>query len=773
MENIEKFLASLPLFKTFSSEKLNELIKKCPLKSFAPREVIIPFGQPGRFLAIVLEGQAEALIAKKTGERIRLGLLKPGDILGEASLLTGEPTNADVIALEHCLLFLISHEIFSTHIAVNPGAVRVMAKTITDRLRSRQQNEEERIRVQDAWENRTDPYGLSLVTEKGQKILVINYGSSSLKFSFFDTVDEGNNSEGMVQRIGLENSVLSSSTRKGKVRKEMGKVGYEAALRSVVEVLTDKDQGVIKDIKELSAVGHRVVHGGEKYGRPVVIDEEVVADIERYARLAPLHNPPNLMAIKECLRLMPEVPQVAVFDTGFHQKMPPHAYLYGLPYDFYREDGIRRYGFHGISHKYVALRAAAFLKRNFREMKIISCHLGNGASVCAIDHGLSMDTSMGLTPLEGLIMGTRCGDLDPAAVLHLHREKGLPLEEIDKILNRQSGLLGLSGISSDMREIEAEANKGDERALTAVNAFCYRIRKYVGAYTAAIGGFDVLVFTGGIGEGSAWVRGLACQGLSSMGIRVDTIRNKTVSPGRGEVADISDEHSQVKVLVVPTDEGRMIARDTIQALGYQAMAQAMSRREDKKIPIEVSAHHVHLSKDVMDVLFGPGCELTPRSDLSQPGQFACQETINLVGPKGRVERIRVLGPMREKSQVEISMTEEFKLGIKAPIRASGDLAGSPGTTLEGPQGTCCIPEGVICSFRHIHMSPEDALSFGIKDRDIVSIKVEGERTLIFGDVLVRVHPDFRLSMHIDTDEANAADIQTGKEGVLVGVEERR
>jgi acetate kinase len=773
MENIEKFLASLPLFKAFSSEKLNELIKKCPLKSFAPQEVIIPFGQPGRFLAIVLEGQAEASITKKTGERTRLGLLKPGDFLGEASLLTGEPTNADVIALEHCKLFLISHEMFSAYIAVNPGAVRVMAKAITDRLRSRQQNEEERNRVQDAWENRTDPYGLSLVTEKGQKILVINCGSSSLKFSFFDTVEEGNNSEGMVERIGLENSVLSSSTRKGKVRKEMGKVGYETALRAVVGVLTDKDQGVVKDIKELSAVGHRVVHGGEKYGRPVVIDEEVVADIERYARLAPLHNPPNLMAIKECLRLMPGVPQVAVFDTGFHQKMPPHAYLYGLPYDFYREDGIRRYGFHGISHKYVALRAAAFLKRNFRELKIISCHLGNGASVCAIDHGLSVDTSMGLTPLEGLIMGTRCGDLDPAAVLHLHREKGLPLEEIDKILNRQSGLLGLSGISSDMREIEAEANKGDERALTAVNAFCYRIRKYVGAYIAAIGGPDVLVFTGGIGEGSAWVRGLACQGLSSMGIRVDTIRNKTVLPGRGEVADISDEHSQVKVLVVPTDEGRMIARDTIQALGYQAMAQAISRREDKKIPIEVSAHHVHLSKDVMDVLFGPGSELSRRSDLSQPGQFACQETINLIGPKGRVERIRVLGPLREKSQVEISMTEEFKLGIKAPIRASGDLAGSPGTTLEGPRGTYRLPEGVICSFRHIHMSPEDALAFGLKDRDMVSVKVEGERTLVFGDVLVRVHPDFRLSMHIDTDEANAANIQTGKEGVLVGVEERR
>ncbi len=773
MDNLEKFLATLPLFKAFSPEKLDELIKICPQKDFAPQEVIIPYGQPGRFLAIVLEGQAEASVTKKTGERVRLGLLKPGDFLGEASLLTGEPTNADVIALEHCRLFLISHEIFSSHIAVNPGAVRIMAKTITDRLRSRQQNEEERSRVQEAWANRTDPYGLSLVTERAQKVLVINCGSSSLKFNYFDTADGRKNAEGMVERIGLETSILSSSTRKGKFRKEMGRVGYEEALRYVVEFLTDKDKGVIRDVHELSAVGHRVVHGGEKYDRPVVINEKVVAEIEKCSRVAPLHNPPNAMAIKECLRLMPGVPQVAVFDTGFHQKMPPHAFLYGLPYDFYREDGIRRYGFHGISHKYVSLQAAAFLKRSFRELKIISCHLGNGASICAIDHGLSMDTSMGLTPLEGLIMGTRCGDLDPATVLHLQREKGLSIEEIDTLLNRRSGLLGLSGISSDMREIEAEANKGNDRALLAVNAFCYRIRKYVGAYTAAIGGLDVLVFTGGIGEGSAWVRGLTCQGLSSMGIRVDTIRNKTVSPGRGEVADISDEQSQVKILVVPTDEGRMIARETIQTLGYHAMTQAISKREEKKIPIEVSAHHVHLSRDTMDVLFGPGCELTHRSDLSQPGQFACQETINLIGPKGRVERIRVLGPLREKSQVEISMTEEFKLGIKAPIRASGDLAGSPATTLEGPKGTCRIPEGVICSFRHIHMSPEDALAFGLKDRDMVSVKVEGERTLIFGDVLVRVHPDFRLSMHIDTDEANAADIQTGKEGILVGVQERR
>jgi acetate kinase len=254
---------------------------------------------------------------------------------------------------------------------------------------------------------------------------------------------------------------------------------------------------------------------------------------------------------------------------------------------------------------------------------------------------------------------------------------------------------------------------------------------------------------------------------------VDLIKNKTVSFDLGGVADISDDHSQVNVLVIPTDEGRMIARETIRTLGFQAVSRVIKSQEKKKIPIEVSAHHVHLAQQETEALFGPGGELTHRSDLSQPGQFACEETVNLVGPKGRVERVRILGPERKESQVEISMTEEFKLGIKAPIRASGALEGSPGITLEGPKGKSTLSQGVICSFRHIHMSPEDALSFGLKDRDIVKIEVQGKRTLTFGDVLVRIHPDFRLSMHIDTDEANAANIRTGMEGTLVGIQDRR
>jgi acetate kinase len=773
MEKILQFIAKLPLFEGFSAKTLEELIDNCYFRSYVPGETIIQMGQRGRFLGIMVRGEAEAFIPSRSGKRIKIGEIKQGSFLGEISLLTGEPTNADVVAVKACELLMIPPDSFTKYIAINPQAVSVMAKAITERLRARQNNEEEQMRVESAWKSVPDPYGLGLTAQIRKRILVINCGSSSLKYNYFDTERPSENSAGIVERIGLEKARIVSKRGSEKKIRELGRIGYEEAFKSVIDSLTDPEKGIIEDMGKIDAVGHRVVHGGEKYRHPVVIDEDVIKDIDEFSRLAPLHNPPNLMAIEESIRLMPEVPQVAVFDTGFHQKMPRHAHLYGLPFEYYEEDQIRRYGFHGISHNYVALQSAAYLKRNFREMKIISCHLGNGASVCAVDHGRSVDTTMGLTPLEGLVMGTRCGDADPSIAIHLLREKGLSLDRVDEILNRESGLKGLSGISSDFREIEEEANKGDERALTAIHVFCYRIRKYIGAYTAALGGVDAVVFTGGIGEGSAWVRGLSCQGLETMGIHLDTFMNKKTPDSSDEIREISEEDSPSKVLVIPTDEGRMIARETLRALEHEGASELIKIKKERKIPLEVSAHHVHLSKDDIHTLFGPGKALTHRSDLSQPGQFACEETVNLIGPKGRVERVRVLGPARRETQVEISMTEEFKLGVKAPIRASGVLKGSPGITLEGPAGKARIPHGVVCSLRHIHMSPEDALSFGVRDRDIVSVHVEGERKLIFGDVLVRVHPDFRLSMHIDTDEANAANIQTGMSGILVGVQDRR
>lgn len=772
MEHIDVFLKKLPLFETFSSNELQELIKRSQLKTFNPYEIMIKFGQPGSFLGVLLTGEAEAVVTRKTGERQRLGLIEPGDLLGEMSLLTGEPTSADVIALEKCEILLIPQEAFSTSLAVNPAAIKVIARTMSERLKNRQQDEKAEALLEEARQSVPDPYGLRLSTATPMKILIINCGSSSLKYGYFDTQQEANNVEGIVERIGLENTRMTFSSKKNKISRELGSIDHSGALGAMAEMLTDHDKGVINDLNELTVVGHRVVHGGDKYSNAVIINKEVIEDIDKNSNLAPLHNPLNLMGIKEAMKLMPKVPQVAVFDTGFHQNMPPHAYLYGLPYDFYEQERIRKYGFHGISHNYVALQAAAHLKRNFRQMKIISCHLGAGASISAIDHGRSVDTTMGLTPLEGLIMGTRCGDIDPSIVIHLCQEKGLSIEEVDRILNRESGLKGLSGISSDFQELEEAASKGNARALLTIHTFCYRIRKYIGAYMATLGGADALVFTGGIGKGSAWVRSLACQGLSYMGIEVEDVLNRTASPSPREVVDIASEDSLVRVLVIPTDEERMIAREAINTLSNQNTAQIIKNQRDKNIPIEVSAHHVHLSRRDVDILFGPRYELTKRSELSQPGQFACEETLNLLGPKGKVERVRILGPLRKESQVEISMTEEFILGITAPIRASGDLEGSPGIMLEGQQGSCEIANGVILALRHIHMTPEDALSFGLRDKDIVRVRIEGKRTLTFEDVLVRVDPSYRLSMHIDTDEANAAGITTGMVGHLVTIEAR-
>jgi acetate kinase len=783
MEHAEKFLKTLPLFKSFSEADLEKLMGKSRIKTFATGEAIIKFSQPGTFMGVILSGEAEAVVSGKSGKPHRIGLLKQGDFMGEISLLTGEPTIADVVALSETEVLLIPQEVFSSLLAVNPDALRLIAKSLSERLKIRQQDEESQSRLEKAWKNIPDPYGLDLSTTTPMKILVINCGSSSLKYSYFDTARPENNLDGIVERIGLKPARLTpqpggdarliSSTKKGKLNKELGAINHGGALKAIISLLTDPAEGVIRDLKEITAIGHRVAHGGDKYNSPVVITAEVIAEIDSCSKLAPLHNPLNLMGIKECMKLMPDIPQVAVFDTGFHQQMPPQAYIYGIPYEYYENDRIRKYGFHGTSHHYVALQAAAHLKRNFRKLKIITCHLGSGASICAIDHGRSVDTTMGFTPLEGLIMGTRCGDIDPSIILYLLREKGLSADQIDTMLNKESGLKGISGISNDFRELVKAAEEVEPRAVLAIHSFAYRIRKYIGAYIASLEGLDVLVFTGGVGEGSAWLRSLACQGLSYMGISIDETLNKKVSLDNNDVFDISSEQSKVKVLVIATDEEKMIARETIRTLGYQNVAEGIQHQREKPIPIEVSAHHVHLSRQEVDALFGNGYALTHRAELSQPGQFACNETVNLIGPKGRVEKVRILAPLRKECQVEISMTEEFKLGIKSPVRASGDVQGSPGLKLEGTKGSYEIKQGTICALRHIHMSPEDALSFGLKDRDVVMVTEKGERSLTFGDVLVRIHPDFRLAMHIDTDEANAASIKTGMNGFIVSVQDRR
>jgi acetate kinase len=423
-----------------------------------------------------------------------------------------------------------------------------------------------------------------------------------------------------------------------------------------------------------------------------------------------------------------------------------------------------------MSHGYASLKAAEFLKQPYNKLEIVTCHLGNTSSLCAVDHGRSIDTTMGFSPTEGLLMGNRCGDLDVSVVLKIMKDENLSVEEMDTLLNTKSGLRGMSGVSNNMREIITAAEKGDHRTMLAFKTFCYRVRKYIGADIAAMEGIDALVFTGIIGNENSGVRSQACQGLECMGIILDEEKNKNVT-GKEEYVLISSKESKISVFVIPTDEERMIARNALKTMSYNSVSNVL-KKQHVPIPIEVSAHHIHLTQEHVEALFGKGHQLTPKSELSQPGQFACEEQVNLVGPKGRVERVRVLGPARNLTQVEISMTEQFQLGIQAPLRASGNIKNTPGITLEGTKGTICILEGVICALRHIHMTPADAESFGLRDQDVVRVQLRGDRELIFGDVLVRVHPQYRLAMHIDTDEANAAHLKTGVIGNIIEIQSR-
>jgi acetate kinase len=391
------------------------------------------------------------------------------------------------------------------------------------------------------------------------KVLVLNCGSSSLKYQLFDMTDESVLAKGLVERIGIDGATIKHTrTGQAAVSSTTDIPNHKVAIRLVIEHLLDPSHGALTSLNELSAVGHRVVHGGEKFAQSVVIDQEVLNVIEECVPLAPLHNPANLMGIRAVLDVLPDTPQVAVFDTAFHQTMPPKAFTYGLPYHYYEENRLRRYGFHGTSHFYVAHRAAEILGRPIEELKIVTCHMGNGSSITAVDGGRSVDTSLGFSTVPGILMGTRAGDLDTVMVLHVMEQEGITPKEMSHILHKESGVLGVSGISSDLRDIEDAAATGNERAALALDMLCYGVRKYIGAYAAAMGGIDAIVFTAGIGENSVLVRQMVSEGLEFLGAKLDLLRNDI----RGKEAIVSTDDSRVKIMVVPTNEELVIARDT-------------------------------------------------------------------------------------------------------------------------------------------------------------------------------------------------------------------
>ncbi|MBO4685791.1 MAG: acetate kinase [Lachnospiraceae bacterium] len=391
------------------------------------------------------------------------------------------------------------------------------------------------------------------------KVLVVNCGSSSLKYQLIDSETEQALAVGLCERIGIDGRLKHTPAGGEKVVLEDALPNHEVAIKNVLAALTNPTYGVIKDLSEIGAVGHRVVHGGEKFTKSVLIDDAVIAGIKECCDLAPLHNPANLIGIDTCMKLMPGVPEVSVFDTAFHQTMPKEAYLYAVPYEYYEKYGVRRYGFHGTSHSYVSKRTIAVAGLDKNNSKIVVCHLGNGASCSAVLNGCSVDTSMGLTPLEGLIMGTRSGDIDPAVIEFVAKKENKSLAEMMTVLNKKSGVDGLSGVGSDFRDLDAAAKDGNERAQVAVKAFAYRVAKYVGAYAAAMNGVDAIAFTAGIGENDGKVRKMICERLGFLGITIDDAKNAI----RGEEIVISTPDSKVKVLVIPTNEELAICRETV------------------------------------------------------------------------------------------------------------------------------------------------------------------------------------------------------------------
>jgi acetate kinase len=584
-------------------------------------------------------------------------------------------------------------------------------------------------------------------------ILVINCGSSSVKAGIVKFPDKNATHTLVVERIGRDPKVVFN-----------GNTIQKSYSSEYVDLLKEVLHDFLEDAgnPDIDCVGHRVVHGGEHYAQPVIVDDAVKTAIREMFPLVPLHNPVNLKGIEVAEELFPDKPQIAVFDTAFHRSIPNRAQFYAIDKELADEKRIRRFGFHGTSHHYVSKKAAQFLHADLRDLRLITCHLGSGCSITAVEFGRSVETSMGMSALEGLVMGTRSGDIDPGVLTFLMRE-GMSADQISTLLNENSGLLGLSGVSNDMREVLAEAEKGNERCRLAIQVFTHRLRKYIGAYAAAMGGVDAIVFTGGIGENSAEIRHRATQRFDFLGAVIDEDKNRDIRLGKEQpVAVFSTPNSRVKLLAVLTDEQMAIAIEAEKIVSEKFRVNTLP-----PIPIAISARHIHLTQESVDALFGKGYQLTFRRPLSQPGQYSCEETLTIVGPKNSLDNVRILGPVRQVNQVEISRTDEFFLGVDAPVRDSGHVEGTPGITLIGPKGSLTLKEGLICAWRHIHMHPDDAALFGVEDKDIVEVDIDDEfRPLTFKNVLVRVSDKFKLEMHIDTDEGNAAQIESGVTGSL-------
>ena len=469
------FLEQVRLFENFPADKVEEIVIKSRLATYEGNEAILETGDEGRFIGIVISGHAEISMTDNTGSRVVITQLGVGDVFGVMSLLTGDRIVADVIAGNRCFVLMVPQEVFNTHILTNPKAVGYLSRLLADRTRAMSVD---LVTAQaNAVVHSNDPYALSLTTNEPGKVIVLNVGISQIHFGIYDTEESGADVHGIIDHADQQVTRITVSV--GPHQKSIDHAPFKLSdLFTVMQEVTALlGEAFTFHPEDVTAIGHRVVHGGNKFSSSVVITSSVIADIEELSVFAPLHNPVNVAGIRVAIKHFPNIPQVAVFDTAFHQTLAPYAYLYGLPYELYKQHGIRRYGFHGTSHRYVSLKSAEVLKRPLGELEIVSCHLGIGASLCAIDHGRSIDTTMGMTPSDGLIMPSRSGSVDPAVMIHLMEKHHMSPEQLSALINSESGLKGISGISSDIHEIEAAAGEGHHRALLAHKAFCYQVRK--------------------------------------------------------------------------------------------------------------------------------------------------------------------------------------------------------------------------------------------------------------------------------------------------------
>ena len=585
------------------------------------------------------------------------------------------------------------------------------------------------------------------------KILTLNIGSSSLKFAVYDMEK--------TVRILIQGAYTALKSHKCSLSYQLEFNGKnhtrEIDANSSITTILDNLSELLAELnlQAIDSIGHRVVHGGSHLNAALKITPSLIEEITNFAVYCPLHTPAILEGISQAQVLWPDISQIAVFDTSFHQTIPEYATTYAIP-KAWRELGLRKYGFHGLSHEWVRDKIQAEFIKKGGNLRIISCHLGSGASICAIHNGIAIDTSMGVSPLDGLVMETRPGDLDPAIVPIVSKSLGLTIEDIYHALFYESGLKALAG-KSNFAEIEASAKNGDILAIKALEIYTYRIKKYIGSYIASMNGIDCLVFTGGIGENSAFIRSQICQGLSNFDITLDSRKNENTYLRTSNTYSIHGAGSNVNIFIVASNEQAVIAMETNNLLSSNQITTSLFN-DYCMVPISVSARHIHLSKKDLLSLFGDNYELHKLRDLNQPNTWAAKETVSLIGPNGTIDEVRILGPTREKTQIEISKSDAVYLGIDVPIRESGKLDKTPFITVKGTHAYIRT-DGLIIAQRHIHTNPQDAVRLRLQNGTKVCVSIMGSaRKLIFNDVLVRISENFKTEMHIDTDEANAGNI---------------